>query len=571
MTRSSARLANKEQRPPAENIAPKIEQSQKRVPSKVETARYPKRQKKETLAIKEEEPVRIVSKVVVPPTIVKSMPSSDLVPLYLTKLVDSYIPGNSSDYSVVANQTNPDFKPYHAMLNQTNLGQNNNKYFLIQVVKSKHGNYSTWFRWGRVGYPGQNDFSPCASLQAAIAKFEKKFNDKTLNSWDDIASGQPFQPFPVKYTLIEAANDEATALLTIEPDAVEPDEPPPLVETIHEEIQGFVKLICDRRAIEAELKEGFSFDSKRMPLGRLSSNTLTQALLVLTEVEASLNGPRSKLALLSSQFYTLIPHDFGFNKVSQFIIDSVDKLREKADLVEALASVEVANRLVIKKGETSLTSLYDRLGVHLQPVLKGSDEWGVVEQYQQTTHASTHNNYSCQIVRILKLGHDDECNGRTLLWHGSRLSNWCSILKQGLRIAPPEAPATGYMFGKGVYFADCFSKSANYCFVNSRGRGVIALCEVELGESFICVDADYNAGKKLGTKYHSVLAEGSSKPKDVKTIENGRLKVPVGPLIKRGDSTRRSLLYNEYIVYDTSRVRMKYLVELDFTPQESYF
>ena len=53
---------------------------------------------------------------------------------------------------------------------------------------------------------------------------------------------------------------------------------------------------------------------------------------------------------------------------------------------------------------------------------------------------------------------------RQLLWHGSRLTNWCGILSTGLRIAPPEAPVTGYMFGKGVYFADMSSKSANYCF-----------------------------------------------------------------------------------------------------------
>ena len=32
-----------------------------------------------------------------------------------------------------------------------------------------------------------------------------------------------------------------------------------------------------------------------------------------------------------------------------------------------------------------------------------------------------------------------------LLWHGSRLTNWVGILNQGLRIAPPEAPVTGYM------------------------------------------------------------------------------------------------------------------------------
>lgn len=34
---------------------------------------------------------------------------------------------------------------------------------------------------------------------------------------------------------------------------------------------------------------------------------------------------------------------------------------------------------------------------------------------------------------------------RQLLWHGSRLTNWVGILSQGLRIAPPEAPVTGYM------------------------------------------------------------------------------------------------------------------------------
>lgn len=67
---------------------------------------------------------------------------------------------------------------------------------------------------------------------------------------------------------------------------------------------------------------------------------------------------------------------------------------------------------------------------------------------------------------------------KKLLWHGSRLTNFAGILRyddsvlvdelrsnpicaacsQGLRIAPPEAPVTGYMFGKGIYFADMVSK-----------------------------------------------------------------------------------------------------------------
>ena len=64
-----------------------------------------------------------------------------------------------------------------------------------------------------------------------------------------------------------------------------------------------------------------------------------------------------------------------------------------------------------------------------------------------------------------------------LLWHGSRLTNFVGILSQGLRIAPPEAPVTGYMFGKGVYFADMSSKSANYCFTSrENSTGILLLC-----------------------------------------------------------------------------------------------
>ena len=38
------------------------------------------------------------------------------------------------------------------------------------------------------------------------------------------------------------------------------------------------------------------------------------------------------------------------------------------------------------------------------------------------------------------------------------------------------------MFGKGIYFADMVSKSANYCFTSSSDdTGLLLLCEVALG------------------------------------------------------------------------------------------
>lgn len=44
------------------------------------------------------------------------------------------------------------------------------------------------------------------------------------------------------------------------------------------------------------------------------------------------------------------------------------------------------------------------------------------------------------------------------------------------------------------------------------------------------------------------------------------MKVPCGKLIDQplAKENETSLLYNEYIVYDTKQIRMRYLVEVDF-------
>ncbi len=104
---------------------------------------------------------------------------------------------------------------------------------------------------------------------------------------------------------------------------------------------------------------------------------------------------------------------------------------------------------------------------------KNSDEFKLIEKYVKNTHAQTHKNFHLQIDEVFTLRKEVEeqryrkdIHNKQLLWHGSRLTNYVGILSQGLRIAPPEAPVTGYMFGKGVYFADMVSKSANYCFTN---------------------------------------------------------------------------------------------------------
>jgi hypothetical protein len=87
------------------------------------------------------------------------------------------------------------------------------------------------------------------------------------------------------------------------------------------------------------------------------------------------------------------------------------------------------------------------------PLSNKSEEFLQLKDYLMDTRGSTHSaNY--QIAQIFRIERDGEFErfdishkaslDRRLLWHGSRCTNFGGILSQGLRIAPPEAPVSGY-------------------------------------------------------------------------------------------------------------------------------
>ncbi|MCO5553108.1 hypothetical protein L7F22_006629 [Adiantum nelumboides] len=244
-------------------------------------------------------------------------------------------------------------------------------------------------------------------------------------------------------------------------------------------------------------------------------------------------------------------------------------------MVEALGEIQLATKLLQDEDEEDdpLYSSYQRLKCQLEPLEHNNEEFDWIKGYLQNTHAKTHASYGLEIIQVFKATRESEVErfkkfanvqNRMLLWHGSRLTNWTGILSQGLRIAPPEAPVSGYMFGKGVYFADMVSKSANYCCTSTTNPiGVLLLCEVALGDMRELQNADFNADKlppgKLSTK-----GLGGTEPnsKDFKVLPDGLI-VPMGKPVQKKENTG-SLLYNEYIVYDVEQIRMRYLLQVKF-------
>ncbi|GLU07369.1 hypothetical protein SLE2022_243300 [Rubroshorea leprosula] len=462
---------------------------------------------------------------------------------------------------------------YDAMLNQTNIGDNNNKFYVIQLLESDDGRtYVVYNRWGRVGQKGQTKLIHFPSRDVAIKSFEAKFFEKTKNHW---ANRKDFVCHPKSYTLLEmdynkqeeesAVKEKPASFIGVQPQ----------VTKLEPRVAKVISLICNVNMMMQQMVE-IGYNAEKLPLGKLSKSTILKGYDALRRIADAIGQPdRSKLEQLSSEFYTVIPHDFGFRKMRDFVIDTPSKLKQKLEMVEALGEIEVATKLLkddpLMK-EDPLYFHYQQLHCELRPLEDDSEEFAMIAKYMKNTHAKTHSGYSVDIVQIFKVAREGEVEcfkkfsttkNRMLLWHGSRLTNWTGILSQGLRIAPPEAPVTGYMFGKGVYFADMFSKSANYCYANHLSTaGVLLLCEVALGDMAELLQAKSDADKlpdgKLSTKG---VGATEPDPSEAKTLDDGVI-VPLGK--PKEQQCQGTLLYNEYIVYNVEQIRMRYLVQVNF-------
>ncbi|XP_010069904.2 poly [ADP-ribose] polymerase 2 [Eucalyptus grandis] len=463
---------------------------------------------------------------------------------------------------------------YDAMLNQTNVGHNNNKFYAIQLLESDDGAaFMVYYRWGRVGIKGQDKLEgPYTSRDTAINEFVQKFFAKTRNHW---FNRKEFICHPKYYTWLEMDYGGKEEQEVINKTAVTTTSQ--LRETkLEPRIAKFLSLICNISMMKQQMME-IGYNAEKLPLGKLSKLMILKGYDVLKRIADVIGqSDRKKLEQLSGEFYTVIPHDFGFKKMREFVIDTPQKLKSKLEMVEALGEIEVASKLLkddIGTEEDPLYARYRRLGCKLMPLEVGSQEYSLIATYMHNTHAKTHSSYTVDIVQIFRVSREGETerfskfsttSNRMLLWHGSRLTNWTGILSQGLRIAPPEAPATGYMFGKGVYFADMFSKSANYCYANSAvAAGVLLLCEVALGDMAELLHAKYDADKlpagKLSTKG---VGATSPDPSEAQALEEGVV-VPLGRP-KEQSERKGALLYNEYIVYNVDQIRMRYVVQVNF-------
>ncbi|KAG8179654.1 hypothetical protein JTE90_017793 [Oedothorax gibbosus] len=453
-------------------------------------------------------------------------------------------------------------------------------FYKMQVIKHKGKDLFILFTcWGRVGDTGQHQKTPYSTLAEAVKEFCRIFRAKSGNSWEDVKN---FTPQPKKYRLVQLErkkfHKQASIKINLKSD---------VPSKLSPEKQNLMDSLVSVHTINDTLEElGVVSKFDVLPLGSLSTETLVQAENILKEIGDVIaekdnlrqNAIKSqekfaelmhKIVKLSEQFYQLLPV-YGFQCEKLCPLFSAPDVHSKLVLIHNLLHIGLASHMIL--GATHRVAevnpkdyVYRSLNCNLSLLKEETRDAQMILQYIHNTSLSN----SIHIHSIYTVHHGEQTGlpklgNRMLLWHGTRLSNMLSVLTRGLQVAPLGAQMNGDLFGKGIYFADMFTKSQNYCVQHHSSKvKTILLCEVGLGDM---KEVDYNLVVDPKEKRDSVKALGHKQPDPSKSVFWKGMTVPLGPPINALEhnshlTSHVYLNFNEYVVYNADQVRIRYLVQ----------
>ncbi|KAI9315378.1 poly polymerase catalytic domain-containing protein [Dichotomocladium elegans] len=480
-----------------------------------------------------------------------------------------------------------DDRPYDIMIQKIDVGNGPYGtalfYKLSIIYNTVLDVYVLWTRWGAFGEDGMHQKTPYLIKDEAVAEFCSIFRSKTGNIW-----GTKFVTKPGRYELIRALPKRKQEILkefSFFSASAKSELHPSLSNAMH--------LFCNLEALQNAYKN-LQLD---IPVGHIPQRLIDEGYRIMKkikksaeiwlqlhqqiyskEVRAKKKEITHELIQLSNEYFKLFP-PVNLKRGIQPLILSAKISAEYARLHNIGYFSFASNVILAAKRRVQevhpLDYCYRALHCRLGVISADSVEYRMVDAYMNSTVRQG----KYEIAHLFSVDRSGEAErfasipspktNRMLLWHGSHIHNFLGIMKQGLRVTPSTSlQQTGSMFGQGIYFADTFTKSINYSTrnagdANCPGYAMILLCDVALGN--ICEMGYYNATKFANSTYHSVKARGREGPsKQNALFDKDGVEIPMGPTVTY-DFTgldyieQPRLSYNEYVVYDESRVKIRYV------------
>lgn len=165
----------------------------------------------------------------------------------------------------------------------------------------------------------------------AIRDFNDKLREKTVKG---------------DYIELEIKYDDDAADTTDKKQDKPKAQPKTGTSKLHPNVQQLINLIFDTNIMNTTMKE-IGYDAKKMPLGKLGDSTIKEAYKVLSNLAKAIKDKNYQdMKSLSSQFYSLIPHDFGFQKMINFILDTEAKVKQKLDMLDTISDMKITTKLL---------------------------------------------------------------------------------------------------------------------------------------------------------------------------------------------------------------------------------
>jgi poly [ADP-ribose] polymerase len=245
--------------------------------------------------------------------------------------------------------------------------------------------------------------------------------------------------------------------------------------TIDPKVVYFLNLISNEEIIDKFLKN-MGIDSDRMQISKINKKRITRASEILFQLQNEIQNQNfSNISELSGEYERYIPYS------SSVKLDNINLIKNHIDNIEIIENMYETYETIIKNKKKNLlfskhVTILNSLNVQIN--ILSEEDIKYKELVEKIISKSSHKYKNIQIYFIYDEKKENEYKNATkdiadkrLLYHGSPITNWFSIIKNGLYINPKKIGVNinGKVHGNGVYFSDDINYSYNYCIRGSNG------------------------------------------------------------------------------------------------------
>lgn len=455
-----------------------------------------------------------------------------------------------------------------AVLQKTDLRENNNKYYAIELHKAGAHDYRVYTHYGRTDDLESNPMAGTRESRffpgdpgAAMASYDTIFKQKTSKSkgYQEVnlassnigshkARGTSSGHVDDK-TLQRLADSKGGGAAKAKPKA----RPSTLPSGVQELVRYIYAEATD--ALTTTISAKITGNGIETPLGVLTLGQIERGEQILGQLYAHYQQQKktaraiSETERLSGEFYTAIPHRIGRTRAAaaSAVIDTLAELSAKQDTLQLMRDMlkvngdGAANVLF----DAQVDQQYQALGCTLGWIEPKSPEFAEIEDYVVGSQIKSKN---VRIKRIYTLArgpeqkaYDSSVGGERLLFHGSRIKNWVGILSRGI-LLPKIVVSLGVnrtdagWLGHGIYFGDAACTASFYTSPGRRKTRLMALARVGLGR----------------VKQYNKITYGLNEPPAGYDSCHG---------IRRKPGVDSQFDDDEYVIYRGEQQRLEYLIE----------